>query len=349
MGSVGSIRDCSWLSRPRLERSARPADPRDRVRRTIPGIRGEGDARVSEDENDADRRLEDEDPLEEPTQSMAGRQDSEAPDSSADAEGAGLETTTWSGKQAPPPVIEDHETVVARPVDEPRPEPEPEPEPVSEFRPDSISAASSEPGDIAEVSIQSSEASANSNIEEAPTLVSVTAVDPISDSIPKASIAPSSSLHPMLLERIEPSLGRGERLRLDAAHWRVSLGRADHNDIRLYTESASREHAVIAGNEAGEWVLTPAEGKSVSVDGDATTAPMILEVGMNLVMGRDHLRCVTEGLDRSQMGAQTAADVFNDESSGLAARLAGLGMTWWLIGSVALVGLVFLAIAWFGG
>ena len=154
------------------------------------------------------------------------------------------------------------------------------------------------------------------------------------------SFAPSSSLHPMLLERIEPSLGRGERLRLDAAHWRVSLGRAEESDIRLYTASASREHATIAGNERGEWVLTLASGKSVLIDGEITTEPIVLEVGMNIILGQDHLRCVTEGLARREMAAQTAADMFNDQSAAqfqgirrlagrLANRLAGrLGLGW---------------------
>jgi hypothetical protein len=154
------------------------------------------------------------------------------------------------------------------------------------------------------------------------------------------SFAPSSSLHPMLLERIEPSLGRGERLRLDAAHWRVSLGRAEESDIRLYTASASREHATIAGNERGEWVLTLASGKSVLIDGEITTEPIELEVGMNIILGQDHLRCVTEGLARGEMAAQTAADMFKDQSAGkfkalhrlarrLANRLAGrLGLGW---------------------
>jgi len=182
-------------------------------------------------------------------------------------------------------------------------------------------------------------------LEEGPEDAGVEAPEPAEA---RAVIAPSSSLQPMLLERIEPSLGRGERIRLDAAHWRLNLGRADHNDVRLYTESASREHAVIAGNESGDWVLTPAEGKSVVIDGDASSGPVVLEVGMNLVMGSDHLRCVTEGLDRAQMAAQTSADLFQDESPGWVARLGGTGLRWLLIGAVALVGLGLIAHAWYG-
>jgi hypothetical protein len=151
-------------------------------------------------------------------------------------------------------------------------------------------------------------------------------------------LAPSSSLHPMLLERIEPSLGRGERLRLDASHWKVSLGRGDGCDIRLYTASASREHAVIAGNEAGEWVLTMGDGKTVLIDGESTSEPVVLEVGMNLVLGQDHLRCVTESLTPKEMAVQTATDGLKlpaDQDRGGSARR---GASWWTIAAFVAIG-----------
>lgn len=153
------------------------------------------------------------------------------------------------------------------------------------------------------------------------------------------------ALPPMLLERIEPSFGRGERLRLDAAHGDVRIGRAEHNDLRLYTAAACREHAVIAGNEAGEWVLTPAEGKSVSIDGDPTGEPVELEVGMNLVFGGDHLRCVSEVRQRDDMAAATAA-----EGLPRANASPGGGRTgWFVIGAIAALGLGLIAYAWFTG
>ena len=102
---------------------------------------------------------------------------------------------------------------------------------------------------------------------------------------------------------------------------------------------------MIAGNELGEWVLTPVEGKSVSIDGDKTSEPVVLEVGMNIVMGGDHLRCVTEGLDRAQMSAQTSADAF-EEAAGWSARLARVGSSWWLIGGIAVLGIALIAFAW---
>ncbi len=157
------------------------------------------------------------------------------------------------------------------------------------------------------------------------------------DPAPSAPIAPSSSLRPMLLERIEPSLGRGERLRLDATHWRVSLGRAEDSDIRLYTVSASRDHALIAGSESGDWVLTPATGRSVLIDGEPVAEPVVLEVGMNLILGQDHLRCVTEGLDRKTVAAVTVAEGFTDSTTFDLGRFGKAGL---FVGAVILIGIV---------
>lgn len=152
---------------------------------------------------------------------------------------------------------------------------------------------------------------------------------------------------PMWLERIEPSLGRGERLRLDAAQEKVSLGRAEDSDVRLYTVSASREHALIAANTQGQWILTPVAGKSVLVDGQIATQPVMLEVGLNIILGQDHLRCVAEE-DVPRRSAARAAPasfkgsfdrIFQDLlcSSG---RLKGPGeLGWWAIGVVATIGI----------
>ncbi len=148
------------------------------------------------------------------------------------------------------------------------------------------------------------------------------------------AVLPSASLESMLLERIEPSLGRGERFHLDARQLQVSLGRAESNDIRLYTAAASREHASIAANEAGEWVASPAPGKSISIDGSPTTEPVVLETGMNLVLGGDHLRCVTQSADRSEAVAPTVVEAVKLFDPG--AR--GIGIVWWAIGLATVLG-----------
>ncbi len=161
-----------------------------------------------------------------------------------------------------------------------------------------------------------------------------------------ASLAPSSSLRPMLLERIEPSLGRGERLRLDAAHWKVSLGRAEECDIRLYTASASRQHATITGTERGEWLLTPLAGKTVGIDGESVSEPLVLEMGMNIVLGQDHLRCVAEGLAPGEMAARTAAEGPGESDSKWLETLKRLAARLGVTGS-AIVVAVCAALLWF--
>ncbi len=147
---------------------------------------------------------------------------------------------------------------------------------------------------------------------------------------------------PMWLERIEPSLGRGERLRLDAAQERVSLGRAEDSDVRLYTVSASREHALITGNARGQWILTPVAGKSVLIDGQIATQPVVLEVGLNIILGQDHLRCVAEENPPRESAARAAPASFKGSvdrifqdlllSSGRLKGPSELG--WWAIGVV---------------
>jgi hypothetical protein len=159
---------------------------------------------------------------------------------------------------------------------------------------------------------------------------------------PSTAIAPSASLRPMLLERIEPSLGRGERLRLDAAQWQVSLGRAQESDIHLYTASASRVHASIAGNESGEWVLTPETGKTVLIDGEGVAQPVVLEAGMNIVLGQDHLRCVDEGLERRRNATGSASASSRASAEGGQGRIVIAGI---LLGAVTLIGLVWAFIA----
>jgi len=282
------------------------------VQRSLDGERvSEGEDKTGSEARDS-REAEGSDLFEDRTEPLASADDSD------------YDTTTWVGSAGPPILIDESTGPVP-------------------LRPDASGATSdleSDPPPDAE------EAAA----EEATALAVVEAayepgLKPSTDI--RETIPPSSNLRPMLLERIEPSLGRGERLRLDAAHWRVQLGRADENDVRLYTASASRFHAEIAGNEAGEWVLTPEPGRSVKVDGDPASEPIILEVGMNLVMGGDHLRCVTEGPARDDVAARTTADAF--EEAALRSDPLGIAWSWRLIGGIALVGAVLSGFAWFMG
>ena len=280
------------------------------VQRSLDGERvSEGADNTGSKARDS-RATEGSDPFEDRTQPPASADDGDH------------DTTTWAGSAGPPILIDEPIAPVPLPV-----------------RPDASGSASDLAPD------PSPDAEAEATVWAAVESAYEPELEPSTDT--RGTIPPSSALHPMLLERIEPSLGRGERLRLDAAHWRVQLGRADENDVRLYTASASRFHAEIAGNEAGEWVLTPEPGRSVKVDGDPVSEPIVLEVGMNLIMGGDHLRCVTEGLARDDMAARTTSDAF--EEAGLRSGPLGIAWSWWLIGGIALVGAALIGFAWFTG
>lgn len=152
-------------------------------------------------------------------------------------------------------------------------------------------------------------------------------------STPNVAAVSSPALRPISLERIEPSLGRGERFRLDASCSKMSLGRGEKCDIRLYTTSASRDHAVISGDETGDWILTPSAGKSVSIDGgEPTTQPVVLDIGMNIILGQDHLRIVAEGLVRRDTAVRRSA-VDSDDASDPRSRFGR-----WALGLAAAIG-----------
>jgi hypothetical protein len=293
----------------------------------------EGVARVSQDEEDTRRQGEPDDPLEERTEPLPARSDRPARSPRAENPVADPEATIFSRGLAPPVLIDEPGNTV-HPRDELDSAPVPGLDPAAEGEeaPTVVlrdAALSSEEGGMADL----------------PTVVS----SGTDESMRQAGLAPSSSLQPMLLERVDPSMGRGERVSLDATHWRVSLGRGENNNVRLYTASASRDHAVISGNEAGEWVLTPNPGRAVAVDGEPTSDPVVLEEGMNILLGADHLRCVVERLDRPRMAAATALDGFQDQPMKATGRKASSSLSWWLIGTVALVGIGLIAYAWFLG
>ena len=106
-----------------------------------------------------------------------------------------------------------------------------------------------------------------------------------------------------------------------------------------------------AGSESGEWILTPAGDKSILIDGDPVSEPIALEVGMNIVLGQDHLRCVTEGLDRSAAAALTAAEGLRDSMGWRMADLRTVGLArlaGWIAGAVTLVAIVWILLDWNG-
>ncbi len=212
------------------------------------------------------------DPFEEQTQPMAA----------TPAEPASPERVA---PEAVPPANDRYATVVARPPPSPQPPSRPEaPAAPARPMPSSSAAVDADPTEVAAPTVL-----------EAPSTGSQTA------RVERRAPAP------LALERIEPSLGRGERIALEPERSRIRIGRAESNELRLYTASASREHAVISADASGAWVVTPVPGRSLLVDGDEENESVPLEVGMNLVFGADHLRCVEPGAASSDAEVRSRA------------------------------------------
>jgi len=130
---------------------------------------------------------------------------------------------------------------------------------------------------------------------------------------------------PMRLIRIEPTLVRGEWIDLDPSQSPFRLGRAESNEVQLFTASSSREHAMIACNREGEWMLTTMPGTSVQIDGYPAPEPVVLDTDMNIVLGEDHLRCV--------MNDALRADEEETEVEGESTRPVRMERAIWAVGA----------------
>ena len=73
----------------------------------------------------------------------------------------------------------------------------------------------------------------------------------------------------------------------------VVLGRALECEVRLFSASASRQHARIEQRPDG-WYLIPMEGKRVIVDGRILDGEVMLEAGMRLGLGDDEIVVVDQ-------------------------------------------------------
>jgi pSer/pThr/pTyr-binding forkhead associated (FHA) protein len=87
------------------------------------------------------------------------------------------------------------------------------------------------------------------------------------------------------LQRIQPP-GRSDVITLDRTHY--LLGRLPSCDLRLYSQTASREHAQLSAR-AGRWYLTPVAGKVVLVNGTQVKEEVPLTHKMRLQLGGDEL------------------------------------------------------------
>mgnify|MGYP001029125680 CR=1 FL=1 len=90
--------------------------------------------------------------------------------------------------------------------------------------------------------------------------------------------------------------------------------------------------------------MAGSQGRSVKADGDPISEPIVLKFGMNLIMGGDHLRCVTEEFARDDLAARTTSDAF--EEAGLRIGRHEIAWSWWLIGGIALVGAALIGFEW---
>ncbi len=106
------------------------------------------------------------------------------------------------------------------------------------------------------------------------------------------------------LERLSPPAHRGGTVPLRPHRRCYLVGRSQRCDVRLFTATASRQHAELRRDAEGVWWLTPVAGKLVLADGEPVEGECELCEGLNLVLGEDRLRC---GRPQSESEAETEA------------------------------------------
>jgi hypothetical protein len=87
------------------------------------------------------------------------------------------------------------------------------------------------------------------------------------------------------LQRLQPRR-RAEVITLDRAS--CMIGRHRSCDIRLYTQTASREHARLTSRD-GRWYVQPVDGRIMLVDGKLEKNEVLLRNRMRLQFGGDEL------------------------------------------------------------
>jgi hypothetical protein len=92
------------------------------------------------------------------------------------------------------------------------------------------------------------------------------------------------------LQRMQPP-GRSDIVTLDRTHY--LMGRLPSCDLRLYSQTASREHAQLTARD-GRWYLTPVTGKVVLVNGTQVKEEVPLTHKMRLQLGGDELLFLDE-------------------------------------------------------
>ncbi len=131
---------------------------------------------------------------------------------------------------------------------------------------------------------------------------------------------------PARLQRMQPP-GRSDIVNLDRTHY--LMGRLPSCDLRLYSQTASREHAQLTARD-GRWYLTPVTGKVVLVNGTQVKEEVPLTHKMRLQLGGDELLFLDES------GVTVPSEV--------PAGGAALGGNRWLM--LAIVVLVLAVVVW---
>jgi hypothetical protein len=125
---------------------------------------------------------------------------------------------------------------------------------------------------------------------------------PVGDDL-STILLPSSQRVAARLQRTKPA-GRSEVVPLQ--HGQYLLGRGRTADIRLYSETASREHARLLYRDA-RWYLEPMRGKVVVVDGANVREEIALGSKTHLQFGGDEVLFLDEGGDDTQVSARAGA------------------------------------------
>ncbi|MCC6764929.1 MAG: FHA domain-containing protein [Deltaproteobacteria bacterium] len=132
---------------------------------------------------------------------------------------------------------------------------------------------------------------------------------------------------PARLQRMQPP-GRSDIVTLDRTHY--LMGRLPSCDLRLYSQTASREHAQLTARD-GRWYLTPVTGKVVLVNGTQVKEEVPLTHKMRLQLGGDELLFLDEsGAPAVQEGPAAGAVPGADRWLVIAIGLLVLAAALWM-------------------
>lgn len=135
---------------------------------------------------------------------------------------------------------------------------------------------------------------------------------------------------PARLQRMQPP-GRSDIINLDRTHY--LMGRLPSCDLRLYSQTASREHAQLTVRD-GHWYLTPVEGKAVLVNGTQVKEEVPLMHKMRLQLGGDELVFLDESgatsIEEAPRGGAAAVAVASNRWLALVIALLALGLVLWM-------------------